>query len=233
MNAIRRSALPLLAAALAALSTPVAAQDAANQALRFQVAQKVTAARQANALATQQYTWDSRTELLDGGVVKDTRVELVNWVNGQYQRSLVSDQGPSLPRFGVRKAVAEEKQKEMKEYLEGLKSLLGQYTMDSSPQVLAFLNKAQVSGPDASGLLALSGGSVVAAGDSLTLWVDVASHRARKVFVATTYQGDPITLNATFNTLPTGLNYMNWADVQIPAKSLEVQVSNFNYNKNN
>jgi hypothetical protein len=90
-----------------------------------------------------------------------------------------------------------------------------------------------VSGPDASGLLALSGGSVVSPGDSVTLWVDVASHKARKTLVATTYQGDAITVNATFNTLPTGLNYTNYADIQIPAKSLEVQISNFNYNKNN
>lgn len=227
--------IPLAVTFVAALAftLPATAQDAANQAMRAEIAQKVTAARQANAVTMQQYTWDSRTELLEGGVVKDTRVEMVNWVNGQYQRSLVSDQGPSLPRFGLRKQIAEEKQQEMKQYLAGLKSLLGQYTMDSSPQLLAFLNKAQVSGPDASGLLALSGGSVVSPGDSLTLWVDVASHRAKKIFVATAYQGDPITLNATFATLPTGLNYMNWADIQIPAKSLEVQVSNFNYNKNN
>jgi hypothetical protein len=233
MTPTRLSTLGAGAALLVAFSTPAPAQDAANQSMRASIAQKVTTARQANAQATRQYTWDSRTELLESGTVKDTRVEMVNWVNGQYQRSLVSDQGPSLPRFGLRKRIAEEKQNEMKEYLAGMKSLLGQYTMDSSSQVLAFLNKAQVSGPDASGLLALSGGSVVSPGDSMTLWVDVTSHKAKKVFVATTYQGDPITLNATFNTLPTGLNYMNWADIQIPAKSFEIQVSNFNYNRNN
>jgi hypothetical protein len=228
----RLSALSVFVVSLA-VALPATAEDAANQALRAGIAAKVTAARQANAAAMHQYTWDTRTELLEGGTVKDTRVEMVNWVNGQYQKSLVSDQGPSLPRFGLRKRIAEEKKKEMQEYLSGLKSLLGQYTMDSSPQILSFLSKAQVSGPDASGLLALSGGSVVSPGDSVTLWVDVASHKARKVFVATTYQGDAITLNATFNTLPTGLNYMNWADVQIPAKTLEVQISNFNYNRNN
>jgi len=216
-----------------AVAGVVSAQDAANQALRAQIANKVTAARQANAAAMQQYTWDQRTELLEDGTVKDTRVEMVNWVNGQYQKSLVSNEGPSLPRFGLRKRIAEEKQKEMQEYLSGLKSMLGQYTMDSSPQLLAFFNKAQVSGPDASGLVALSGGSVVTPGDSVTVWVAAATHKTAKIFVATTYQGNPITLSATFNTLSTGLNYMNYADIQIPAKQMEVQVSNFNYNKNN
>ncbi len=221
-----------LAVALGACPS-ASAQDAANQALRAQVAEKVTAARQANAAAMQQYTWDQRTELLEDGTVKDTRVDMVNWVNGQYQHSLVSNEGPSLPRFGVRKRIAEAKQKEMQQYLSGLKALLEQYTMGTSPQLLGFFNKASVSGPDATGLIALSGGSVVAAGDSLTIWVNATTHKAAKAFVATTYQGDAVTMNATFNVLASGLSYMNFADIQVPGKQMEIQVSNFNYNRNN
>lgn len=209
------------------------AQDAANQGLRAGIAEKVTAARQANATAMQQYTWDQRTELLEDGTVKDTRVEMVNWVNGQYQRSLVSNEGPSLPRFGLRKRIAEAKQKEMQQYMAGLKSFLEQYTLGTSPQLLGFFNKASVSGPDASGLIALSGGSVVTAGDSLTIWVNASTHKAAKIFVATNYQGDSLTMNATFHTLTSGLSYVNFADVQIPGKQMEIQVSNFNYNRNN
>jgi hypothetical protein len=230
MNTLRNALV------LGAIVVPIGAmraQDAANQALRAEVAGKVTAARQANAAAMQQYTWDQRTEVLEDGVVKDTRVEMVNWVNGQYQKSLVSDQGPSLPRLGLRKRIAEAKQKEMKEYAAGLKSLLQQYTLDTSPQLLAFFNKAQVSGPDATGLLALSGGSVVSPGDSMTLWVNSTTHKAAKAFIAKTYQGSPVTMNATFNVLATGLSYMNFADIQISAKQMEVQVSNFNFNRNN
>ncbi len=229
----RALGVSILAGALLAWAFPSAAQDAANQALRAGIAEKVTASRQANAAAMQQYTWDQRTEVLEDGVVKDTRVEMVNWVNGQYQKSQVSDQGPSLPRFGLRKRNAEEKQKEMKEYAAGLKALLQQYTLDSSPQLLAFYNKAQVSGPDASGLLALSGGSVVMPGDSMTVWINATTHKAAKAFIATNYQGSPVTMNATFNALAAGLSYMNFCDIQIPAKQLELQVSNFNYNKNN
>jgi hypothetical protein len=121
----------------------------------------------------------------------------------------------------------------MKEYASGLKAILQQYTLDTSPQLLAFYDKAQVSGPDATGLLALSGGSVVSPGDSMTVWINANTHKAAKAFIATSYQGSPVTMNATFNTLAAGLSYMNYADIQIPAKQLEIQVSNFNYNKNN
>ncbi|HTR04968.1 MAG TPA: hypothetical protein VMN82_17400 [Thermoanaerobaculia bacterium] len=230
----RRSRAPILmAAALGLWAFTAGAQDAANQSLRAGIAEKVTAARQANAAAMQQYTWDQRTELLEDGTVKDTRVEMLNWVNGQYQKSLVSNEGPSLPRFGIRKRIAEGKQKDMQEYLSGLKAQLEQYTMGTSPQLLAFFNKAQVSGPDATGLIALSGGSVVSPGDSMTLWVNATTHKAAKAFVSTTYQGNPVTMNATFNVLAAGLSYMNYADIQIPSKQMEVQVSNFNYNRNN
>jgi hypothetical protein len=225
--------LVAVSAGLAAGPSLSVAEDAANQALRAEIAAKVTAARQANATAMQQYTWDQRTEVLEDGVVKDTRVEMVNWVNGQYQKSLVSDQGPSLPRIGLRKRIAEAKQKEMKDYAAGLKSLLQQYTLDSSPQLLAFYNKASVSGPDSSGLLALSAGGVLSPGDSMTLWINSATHKAAKAFIATNYQGDSVTMNATFNALAAGLGYMNYADIQIPSKQLEIQVSNFNYNRNN
>jgi len=83
-----------LAAGIAGFSHPALAQDPASQALRAGVAAKVTEARQANAAAMQLYTWDQRTEVLEEGTVKDTRVDMVNWVNGQYQKSLVSNEGP-------------------------------------------------------------------------------------------------------------------------------------------
>jgi hypothetical protein len=225
-----RFALPAL---LAGVAVAAPAQDAANIAMKANVAAQVTEARQANATAMQQYTWDQRTEMLEDAVVKDTRVQMVNWVNGQYQKSLVSNEGPSLPRFGLRKRIAEKKQKEMQDYLSGLKTLLDQYTMGTTQAVFDFMMKASVGAPDAQGLIAMSGGSVVSPGDSLTIWTNLASKKTQKIFVGTTYKGDPITLNATFATLSTGLNYMNYADIQIPAKQLEVQVSNFNYNRNN
>jgi len=232
-DSLSRTLASLVIGILVVASGAASAQDAANQALRAEIAGKVTAARQANATAMQQFTWDQRTELLESGTVKDTRVEMVNWVNGAYQKSLVSNDGPSMPRFGIRKRIAEEKQKEMQQYMAGLKGQLEQYTLGTSPQVLGFFNKAAVSGPDATGLIALSGGSIVMPGDSMTVWVNAATRKAAKAFVATTYQGDSVTMNATFNTLPTGLDYVSFADIQIPGKSMEVQVSNFNYNKNN
>ena len=47
------------------------------------------------------------------------------------------------------------------------------------------------------------------------------------------FQGDAVTLTATFKTLPGGLNHVAYAEVTVPAKQISVQVQNFDYNRNN
>jgi hypothetical protein len=148
------------------------------------------------------------------------------------QKSLVSDQGPSLPRFGLRKRIAENKQKEMQAYLSGLKALLDQYTLPTSGKVLDFINAAKPSAPDAHNVIVIDGSGVVVAGDSLSIWTDVATRKTLRVQVSSTYKGDPVTLTATFATLASGLNYVSYAEIGVPSKQMTIQVSNFNFNPN-
>jgi hypothetical protein len=222
-----------IATSLVALVLPMLVFAQANEAVKTDIAVQITNARKANATLMQTYAWDSRTELLEDGTVKDTRVELVNYVNGQIQRSLVSDQGPSLPRFGLRKQIAEKKEAEMKEYLGGLKKLLDQYTLPTSGKVLDFINQARPTGPDANNLIVITGSNVVMAGDNLTIWTNLATRKTSRVQVSTTYQGDAVTLSASFQTLASGLNFVSFAEIDVPAKQMTVQVSNFNFNPNN
>ena len=48
-----------------------------------------------------------------------------------------------------------------------------------------------------------------------------------------TFQGDPVSLTATFKTLPSGLTHMAYGEVIVPAKQMSIQVQNFDYNRNN
>jgi hypothetical protein len=206
---------------------PVMAQDASG-------AVKITEARKANAALMRQYTWTSRTEIMDQGQVKDTRIELVHYTpDGQLTRSLLNDQSAPLPRGFLRKAIAEDKKKEMEEYLKGLQGLLEQYTLPTSGKVLDFMMSAQLAGPDANGLISMTGSNVVLPGDSLTIWTDLRTRHPRKIQVTTFYQGDVAQLTATFNTLPSGLNYVAYAEATVPAKQLSIQVQNFDYTRPN
>jgi hypothetical protein len=194
---------------------------------------QIVDARKANAALMRQYSWTSRTELLEDGKVKDIRIELLNYgPGGQLQRSLLNDQGAPLPFGFLRRAIAEKERKKTEEYLAGLRSLLEQYTLPTPGKVLDFMSQAQMSGPDATGAIQMTGNSVVVPGDTFTVWTDAKTQQTRRIQITTTYQGDAVNATATFKTLPSTLTYAAWAEATVPAKQMNVQISNFDYNRN-
>ena len=226
--------LPVLAVTLVALAAPQTVP--AQQAKLWSDASKtvqIVDARKANAALMRQYSWTSRTELIEDGKVKDIRIELLNYgPSGQLQRSLLNDQGAPLPFGFLRRAIAEQERKKTEAYLGGLRSLLEQYTLPTPGKVLDFMTQAQMSGPDPSGAIQMTGNNVAVPGDTFTVWTDTNTRQTRKIQVATTYQGDVVNVTATFKTLPSKLNYVAWAEATVPAKQMNVQVSNFDYNRN-
>jgi len=224
----------LLLAGLLALGLPQAAQAQAALSSNANAAVQITEARKANDTLMRQYTWNSRTELLENNEVKDIRLELNNYApDGTLQRSLLNDTGASLPRGFLRRAIAEDKRKKMEEYLTGLRGLVDQYTLSSTGKILDFMTSATTIGPDANGLVEMTGHNVVSPGDTLSVWTDARTRKTRRLLVNGFYQGDIVTVTATFNTLPSGLTYMAYADVSIPAKQMTVQVQNFDYSRPN
>ena len=221
-------------AALIAVALPQFAQAQTALSADANRAVQITEARQRNAALMHQYTWTSRTEILDQGQVKDTRLELAHYTPfGQLQRSLLNDQSAPLPRGFLRRAIAENERKKMEEYLTGLRGLLEQYTLPTTGKILDFMTTARTMGPDTNGLLQMTGQNVVMPGDSLTIWVNAATRHVARIQVNTTFQGDPTQLDATFSTLPSGLNYVAYAEATVPNKQLSVQVQSFNYTRPN
>ena len=121
----------------------------------------------------------------------------------------------------------------MEAYLTGLRDMVEQYTLPTAGKVQEFMDRATATGPDANGLFELTGQSVVYAGDSFSLWVDPMTRQPQRIQVSTGFQGDPVSITATFKTLRSGLNHVAFAEAIVPAKQLSVQVQNFDYNRNN
>lgn len=198
---------------------------------------QISQARQANAALMHQYTWNSRTEIIVQGQVKDVRIDQVSYgPYGQLQHALLNDQpassGPMLPTpIGfLRRAVANNEKQELQQFLTGLQGLLEQYTLPTTGKIFDFMSSAVPSGPDSNGMLQLTGYNVVQQGDSLTLWVNAWTKHARQIQVNTTFQGQAVQLSATFATIPvSGLNYANFAEAIVPAKQMSVQVQNYNF----
>jgi hypothetical protein len=197
---------------------------------------QIAQARQANAALMHQYTWQSRTEIMVNGQIKDIRIQQNNYgPYGALQSVSLNDQpsgGTYLPTpIGfLRRAIADNEKQQMEQYLTGLKGLLEQYTLPGTGKIYQFMSTAVPAGPDAYGNFTLTGYNVVQPGDSLSITVNGYTRHPRQLQVNTTFQGDAVQLSATFATVPvSGLNYAAFAEATVPAKNLSVQVQNYNY----
>lgn len=225
--------LKILAAGVIAVCVPHMTLSQSSPAAKANEAVKITEARKANAVLMRQYTWHSRTELIEKGEKKDIRIELVDYSpDGQIRHTLLNDQRAPLPRGFLRRSGAEKERKKMGEYLAGLRWALDRYTLPTAGKVLDFMNQAATTGPDPAGQIQMTGKDVILPGDTLSIWSKAATHQTIKIAVTTFYEGDVIELTATFKTLPSGLTHVEYAEVVISVKQLTMQVHNFNYTDN-
>jgi hypothetical protein len=202
------------------------------QDFREVIAMKIVQVRKENATLMRHYTWNSRTELTDNGEVKDIRIEMISYgPDGQMQRVLLNDIKSLLPRGFLRRAIAEKERQKMEDYLTGLRGLLDQYTLPTAGKVLDFVSQANIPPVDASGLLYLSGKSVVVPGDTFSLWVLGRNLETRKTEVTTFYQGDVVQVTATFKMIPSGLTYMDFAEVIVAARQMSLKLQNYDYHQ--
>lgn len=173
--------LILLATALLAFaSASLAPAQVANESL----ANSIIAARQKNAQLMQQFSWNSRIEILESGTVKDTRIEqCVYGPNKQVQRTLINDVGSPLPHGFVRRRIAEREREDIAKYLKQVMGLLDKYTLPTAGAVINFISTAKILPPGVDGNLQLSGGSVVTPGDTLSLWIYPPTNQPRKMTV--------------------------------------------------
>ena len=95
--------------------------------------------------------------------------------------------------------------------------------------MINFISQSTIPAPGPDGNLQLTGGSVVIPGDTVSLWVNAPTRQTRRLKVMTFYQGDEVSVSATFKTLNTGLTYMAFGQVDVPDKGLSLQLQNFDY----
>jgi hypothetical protein len=94
------------------------------------------------------------------------------------------------------------------------------------------MDQATTTGPDSNGWLQMTGNNVVVPRDTITISADMATKKTRKIIATTFHEGDAVLVTASFQTLSSGLVYMAYAEVSVPARQMSLQVQNFNCNRN-
>lgn len=215
---------------LLACAFTLSAQQPPNAGLAMKIAQ----ARKANSALMQQYTWESCTVFIMNGETKDTRIDQEQFgPDGKLQKTELNNDSSSHPRGFLRKRIADDKKKELEQYMGGLRSILNQYTLPTAGKMTDFLSNAKVDfvqSPEGAALLKMSGTNVIQPGDALSVWADPTTYGLRKIEITTSDQdGNPVTLNGTFKSIPPGLTFLSMAEVDLPAKNITLQVHNYDY----
>ena len=197
-------------------------------------AAKAAAARNQQALRS--YSWVAKTELSLKGEVKNTKIEACKYgPDGKVQKTLLTDPpAPAEKKRGLKGKIIEKKKGEMKEELESAAALAQSYVPPSPEKIQAVVAAGKVSLSQAgAGAVAIQFPDYEKAGDSLTLTFDSGVKALRRVAVDT-WLDEPtnkVTLEVDFQSLPDGTNYAATTALKIPAKNIEVQIENSNYQK--
>jgi hypothetical protein len=221
----------VLAAAVLGLAvvTPAGAQD---------LQQKLAAAKE-NAAQNQQalrsYGWIEKVELSLKGEVKSTSVNSCRYgPDGKVQKNPIVEPPPPEKKRGLRGKIAEKKKGEMKAELEAAIALVHQYVPPDPGMMQVVMNAGTASLAQAGpGVLVLKFPGYVKPGDSLALHFDTAVKSLRQIDVASYLDSpeSPVTLHVLLQSLPDGPRHPGSAVLSMPARQIQVRITNSNYQK--
>jgi hypothetical protein len=218
------------AAALAlAMGAPAGAQS---------LQEKLAAAKQ-NAAQNQQalrsYGWIEKVELSLKGEVKNTAVNSCRYgADGKVQKTAVVEPPPPEKKRGLRGKAIAKKTGEMKAELEEATALVHQYVPPDPGMMQVVMNAGTASLAQAGpGVLVLKFPGYVKPGDSLGLTFDSTVKALRQIDVATYLDTpeSPVTLHVVLQALPDGPRYPGSVVLGMPARQIEVRITNSNYQK--
>jgi len=203
-----------------------------------QMADKLMAIKQAqdaNKAKLATYTWTETETISIKGSVKDTKTFQVQMVNGQQQKTEISNQKASGGgRQGrVKEHVVEKKTEEYQEYGQQISALAKLYTTPNPEALMKAKQAGNISIQPGGGTVSLVIKNYVKQGDSMTMTVSEQTHSPVSVQV-NSYLSDPkdaVTISAQFAQLPDGTNHVTTATINGVSKQLGINEQNSNYQK--
>lgn len=223
---------------LAAVAVLVVLSGSLAMAQSQQMEEKLMAFREnqaANKQKLAQYTWQETETISIKGEVKDTKVYQVRMVNGQQQKTEVSNQAAqSGGREGrLKEHVVAKKKEEFQEYGQSIGALAKQYTTPNPEALMKAKQAGNISLSPGNGVVNLVIKNYVKPGDSVTFTLDPQSKQLQSVNVQS-YLNDPkdaVTISAQFGQLPDGTNHVTSSTINGVSKQLTVNDVNSNYQK--
>lgn len=223
--------LVLSMVALAALATTAHAQGSVQDqvaALKRSLAE--------NAAEQRRYTWIETTQIELNGEVKSTNAQSCAYVAGQQKpvcTQIGPPPGPPKVRGPLRKSIAKGKIKDLKAYMDSVKTLIAQYVPPQQERVQQAQQRGDVAvAPNPSnGTVKVTVSNYLQAGDAVAIAMRQANAKLVDLNVKT-WLNDPsavVTLKVEMTTLPNGVTFPATKTLVAEAKGIAVIVTSSNF----
>ncbi len=190
----------------------------------------------ADAKQLKQYTFKQRTETYHKGELKNTTLAEVHYdANGERvtipldEQKAQSEPRRRGPASRIIAKKIEEKQEEMKEYLERLMALTSRYLAHDPAKLQTAVANAEVTTGGSSNQVRVRMRNYVKTGDTMTMSFDPATKRPTKTEINTSLDDAPVSIVVAFDQIPEGPNYPGRMVVTSDVKQLEVRVFTYDY----
>jgi len=193
---------------------------------------KVSSAAAANHKQLAAYVWTRTVQIFISGELKNTIVSSLSiGPDGKMVTTAVSSTPTSKPPTrGIRGDIAKNKIDDMKTYVDEAITVSMGYLYMSEGKMVDFFNAAGIS--QSGNTITVSGSNVNQPSDQVTLLV-ASSNLAyiSETFKTAMSNGDAIAGTVNYKTFDNGLTAIDNAELDLPAKSMKLMISNSNYAK--
>lgn len=235
MKRVRNTATGLTACvALVLIGATPRAQDASSTEARVAALKQ---SLQENQARLRQYEWIETTTLSLKGEEKSHKQQRCYYgADGKVQKvPLGSEPAPApAPQKGggrrggrLKERIVENKKEDMKDYMEQAAALIHQYVPPDPGRIQQAKDAGHVAvTPQGTGGIRMEISSYLQPSDLLAIDIDAAGGRLGAVSLKTYLEKpeDAIALNARFNTLPDGTNYVAQTTLDVTAKHIRVVI---------
>jgi hypothetical protein len=154
--------------------------------------------------------------------------------DGKVQKMVISQTAPPEKKRGLRGAIQEKEEDELKQYMQQAAELVHSYVPPDPVKLLASQQAGNVTiQPQPNQGVKVTFANYLKQGDSIAIDVDLVDNRLQNATVSSYIgdsQSDAITLQANWSVLaPNGISYVQSATLNAPAKNLTITVSNSDY----
>jgi len=202
------------------------------QANKTNLSLQVSSAAAANRAQLAGYVWTRTVQVFVGGALKSTTVSSVSIAPGgkMVTTAVSTTQTDPPPTRGIRGDIARKKMAEMKAYVDNAVAVSSGYIYMSKGKMVDYFDAAGIS--QSGNTITVTGSNVNQTNDQLTMKIQTGSLAyISQSFSSTVSSGDAISGTANYKTFSNGLTAFDSGELDLPAKSMKLMISNTNYAK--